>query len=321
MPGMHHPESEIQIKQAIDMENRHNEVVGFAGLGLMGWPMAARLAEAGIRLAVWNRSREKSIGFRDRYPGVDVASTPTELARHSTILVLMLADSAAVDQVATGEDGILTELAPASLLIDMGTTSVALTRKLAGLADAKGAQFVDAPVSGGVVGAEQGTLSIMAGGPRDGVERARRLFEIMGRDVVHIGDSGSGQVAKIANQIIVGLNIAAVSEAFFLAESAGAPLGAVREALSGGFAGSRVLELHGQRIIEQDFRPGGRCRTQLKDLQQALDFASELGITLPTTALCRDLYSMLLEAGDGDLDHSALIREIRRISQRRADSE
>jgi 3-hydroxyisobutyrate dehydrogenase-like beta-hydroxyacid dehydrogenase len=303
------------------MNHRINETVGFVGLGLMGWPMAARLAEAGVKLSVWNRSPEKATAFHERYPGIFVAATPAELARRSTILVIMLADSAAVQQVACGEEGIVANLAPASLLIDMGTTSVSLTRMLAELADAKGAQFIDAPVSGGVVGADQGSLSIMAGGPRDAIERARHLFDILGNRLVHIGTNGSGQVAKIANQIIVGLNIAAISEAFFLAESAGAPLEAVREALSGGFAGSKVLELHGKRIIEQNFAPGGRCRTQLKDLQQALDFASELGITLPTTALCRDLYTMLLESGDGDLDHSALIRQIRRISQRHENSE
>ncbi len=287
----------------------------------MGSPMAARLAEAGIKLSVWNRSQDKVAALQERYPAVTAAATPAELARRSNILVIMLADSKAVEQVATGEDGIIANLSPDSLLIDMGTTSVSLTQRLGELADARGAQFIDAPVSGGVVGADQGSLSIMAGGPRDGIERASHLFDILGKHLVHIGPCGSGQVTKIANQIIVGLNIAAVSEAFFLAESAGAPLGAVREALSGGFAGSRVLELHGQRMIEQNFEPGGRCRTQLKDLQQALDFATELGITLPSTALCRELYTMLLESGDGDLDHSALIRQIRRISQRHEDNE
>ncbi len=303
------------------MKNSNNQAVGFAGLGLMGSPMAARLAEAGIKLSVWNRSQDKVAALQERYPAVTAAATPAELARRSNILVIMLADSKAVEQVATGEDGIIANLSPDSLLIDMGTTSVSLTQRLGELADARGAQFIDAPVSGGVVGADQGSLSIMAGGPRDGIERASHLFDILGKHLVHIGPCGSGQVTKIANQIIVGLNIAAVSEAFFLAESAGAPLGAVREALSGGFAGSRVLELHGQRMIEQNFEPGGRCRTQLKDLQQALDFATELGITLPSTALCRELYTMLLESGDGDLDHSALIRQIRRISQRHEDNE
>ncbi|MBT3046135.1 MAG: NAD(P)-dependent oxidoreductase [Candidatus Thiodiazotropha sp.] len=296
------------------MEKRENEIIGFAGLGLMGRPMAARIADTGTPLLVWNRSPEKAQAFCRRYPGVESAPTPADLARQSTTVVVMLSDSTAVEEVVCGEDGLLASIAPDSLLIDMGTTAVPLTQRLAALAAAKGAEFVDAPVSGGVVGAEQGSLSIMAGGAEEAVERARHLFGIVGQRVVHIGGCGSGQVAKMANQIIVGLNIGAVSEAFLLAESAAADLGAVREALAGGFAASRVLELHGQRMIEEDFEPGGRCRTQLKDLQQALDFAAELGISLPATELCRDLYRSLLEAGDGDLDHSALIREIRRLS-------
>lgn len=299
------------------MVTEHNEIIGFIGLGLMGWPMAARIADTGGPLLVWNRSREKAVEFSKRYPHVEAISTPADLAQRSTILVLMLSDSPAVEQVVTGEDGVLASLSPDSLLIDMGTTSVSLTHHLSKRVESKGAQFIDAPVSGGVVGAEQGTLSIMAGGSQDSVRRARQLFEMVGKRFVHIGAVGSGQVAKIANQIIVGLNIAAVAEAFFLAESAGASLTAVREALSGGFAASRVLDLHGQRIIDQNFEPGGRCRTQLKDLQQALDFASDLNIRLPTTELCGELYTKLLESGDGDLDHSALIREIRRLSNKK----
>ena len=293
------------------MDTVRDEVVGFAGLGLMGQPMALRIAQSGQPMVVWTRSSGKAEGFAAAHPDVQPASTPADLARRSGILVLMLADSLAVEQVVAGEDGVIAGLQPGGLLIDMGTTSVALTRDLAARTRGAGADLVDAPVSGGVIGAEQGTLSIMAGGTAESVERARRVFDLVGARIVHIGESGTGQVAKAANQVIVGLNIGAAAEAFVLAERAGAPLAAVREALSGGFAASRVLELHGQRMIDEEFAPGGRCRTQRKDLQQALELAAELGVDMPATRLCRELYDGLLERGDGDLDHSALVREIR----------
>lgn len=282
------------------------ERVGVIGIGLMGAPMARRLLEAGIDLLVYNRTAAKArelVGDGER-----LSESPAKLAARADVVILVLADTAAVEQVLMGEDGMLGSLAPGSLVIDMGTTAVAATRAFADVVRDAGAEFVDAPVSGGVVGAEQGTLSIMAGGSEEAIERAMPLFELLGSRITRIGECGAGQIAKAANQVIVGLTIAAVSEGLALAAHAGADIGKVRDALSGGFAASRILDLHGRRMETGDFAPGGRCTTQRKDLAQALDLASQLGIELPVTGLARDLYDRLIADGGGDLDHAALYK-------------
>lgn len=286
-------------------DNNRTERVGLAGTGLMGTPMARRLLAAGFDVGVYNRTAEKALAAVNG-DAARVHQTPARLAAGADIVICMLADTATVEQVVQGADGILESLSPGALVIDMGTTAVAATRALAEVVRDAGAEFVDAPVSGGVIGAEQGNLSIMAGGTEASVQRAMPLFEVLGARVTRVGDSGAGQIAKAANQVIVGLTIAAVSEALALAGRAGADVGKVREALAGGFASSRILEVHGERMQTDNFVPGGRCATQRKDLAQALDLAGQLGLDLPVTDLCRDLYDRVIDAGGADLDHSAL---------------
>ena len=288
------------------MPDLSRQTIGFIGLGLMGRPMCLNLQRAGARVVAWNRSPEPLAAIAAE--GVVIAKSPCEVASRAPITVLMLADTAAVEAVLGGQDGLLAGLGPGSLVIDMGTTAVAATREFAARVWAAGGDFVDAPVSGGQLGAEQATLTIMAGGSVEALRRAAPLFARLGSRCTQVGEVGAGQVAKAANQIIVGLTIGAVAEALALARRAGVDPARVREALTGGFAGSRILELHGQRMIEGAFQPGGKVTTQRKDLQQALELAASLGLALPATTLCRDLYDRLIQRGDGGLDHSALIR-------------
>ena len=292
------------------MSSLEGQTLGFIGLGLMGRPMCLNLSQAGAHMIVHNRSR----GVIDeiRGPGIEAAESPAEVARSAPIMVLMLTDTKAVEQVLFGPDGLVEGLQPGSLVIDMGTTAVTNTRKIAAQLAANDIAFVDAPVSGGQIGAVAGTLAIMAGGEPDSIVRARPLFEVLGASFTHIGDPGSGQVAKAANQVIVGLNIGAVAEALALVESAGVDPAKVRQALMGGFAASRILEVHGQRMIERRFEPGAKITTQCKDLQQAIELGSEYGQRLPATELNLSLYRSLVEHGQGGLDHSALIKALQR---------
>lgn len=282
--------------------------VGFIGLGLMGRPMSRNLMEAGARLVVHSRSR----GPVDEMAalGMTAADSPAAVARAAETVIIMASDTPAVEAIAGGENGLLGAVGARTLVIDMGTTAVTASRRLAEAFAEAGGAYVDAPVSGGTVGAEKATLTIMAGGADAAVERAMPLFRVLGQRVTHVGGPGAGQVAKAANQVIVGLTIGAVAEALTLARRAGADPERVREALQGGFADSRILELHGGRMTSRDFRPGGKSTTQRKDLAQALDLAAELGLELPATALNLELYDRLIDAGFGDLDHSALVRVI-----------
>ena len=282
--------------------------VGFIGLGLMGRPMSRNLMEAGARLVVHSRSR----GPVDEMAalGMTAADTPAAVARAAETVIIMASDTPAVEAIAGGENGLLGAVGARTLVIDMGTTAVTASRRLAEAFAEAGGAYVDAPVSGGTVGAEKATLTIMVGGAAAAVERAMPLFRVLGQRVTHVGGPGAGQVAKAANQVIVGLTIGAVAEALTLARRAGADPERVREALQGGFADSRILELHGGRMTSRDFRPGGKSTTQRKDLAQALDLAAELGLELPATALNLELYDRLIDAGFGDLDHSALVRVI-----------
>ncbi len=283
--------------------------IGFAGLGLMGRPMCLHLLAAGADLGVWNRSRRVADGLRR--PGMQVCDNPRGLAARSDIVVLMLADTAAVEQVLFGAEGLAAGLQPGSLVIDMGSSAVQATREFARRLGEAGVDYVDAPVSGGEIGAIEASLTIMAGGATAAIERARPLFGVLGRQFTHIGDVGAGQVAKSANQIIVGLTIGAVAEALALVEAAGVDPAPVRQALLGGFAGSRILEVHGQRMIDGTFEPGAKATIQHKDMRQACELGAALGQDLPATQLGRDLYERLIAQGDGELDHSALIRVLR----------
>lgn len=277
--------------------------IGFIGLGLMGKPMARNLHKAGAQVIVHNRSQAAVDELAGE--GMTPASSPTEVMDQTKTVILMLPDTAAVEIIL---EAIIPAVTPGDLIIDMGTTEATFTRTMAARIEAGGGAYVDAPVSGGTIGAENATLSIMAGGTDSAVERARPILEAMGGRVVHVGPVGAGQVAKAANQVIVGLTISAVGEALKLAERAGADPAKVREALKGGFADSRILEVHGQRMIDGDFTPGGKCVTQRKDLDQALKLGREYGLELPTTAQVMGQYDRVIEAGFGDLDHAALIK-------------
>ncbi len=276
------------------------------GLGLMGRPMARNLKKAGATVVIHNRSP----GPMDELAGEGMApaESPADAVRRAETAILMLSDTPAVAAVLDGASGVIAGLEDGKLIIDMGTSAVAATRGFAARVEAAGGDYVDAPVSGGQVGAEAGTLSIMAGGSEAAFARAEPVFKILGERVTHVGDVGAGQVAKAANQVIVGLTIGAVAEAFTLARRAGVDPARVREAIMGGFAGSRILELHGERMVTGDFAPGGYARTQLKDMVQALELAEQSGVALPAVKLNRELYERLVAAGHGELDHSALIK-------------
>jgi 3-hydroxyisobutyrate dehydrogenase-like beta-hydroxyacid dehydrogenase len=270
----------------------------------MGKPMCRNLIEAGLNLFVTTRSRQPRQELAEA--GATALETPSQVAAVADIVVIMVADSAAVESVLFGEDGVINELKDNCLVIDMGTTSVALTRRFAEQVSEKGGLYVDAPVSGGTLGAESGTLTIMAGGTEEAFERALPVLEVLGDRITHVGASGAGQVAKAANQVIVGLNIGAAAEALALAKAAGVDPAKVRQALRGGFADSRILEVHGKRMVEGDYSLGARCTTQRKDMHQALELAATLGLEMPATALSRQLYDQLIDRGGADLDHSAL---------------
>jgi 3-hydroxyisobutyrate dehydrogenase-like beta-hydroxyacid dehydrogenase len=263
---------------------------------------------AGAHLTVHNRSKPSvdkmtAEGMRD-------GESPAGVAQAADTVILMLPDTGAVDTVLTGEGGLIAALRPGTLVIDMGTTLMPATRRFAAAVEDKDCMYVDAPVSGGTIGAEQGTLTIMAGGSEGAIARAMPIFEVLGSRTTHVGDTGAGQVAKAANQVIVGLNIGAVAEALTLAKHAGVDPAKVRQALHGGFADSRILEVHGLRMVEGTFQPGAKSTTQRKDMDQAMQLAAELGISLPATALSRDLYDKLIADGNGELDHAALIKAI-----------
>jgi len=288
--------------------NLEGWTIGFIGLGLMGRPMCRNLQKAGARVIVHNRSRAPVDELAAE--GMEPAQGPADVAAKSDIVIMMLTNTPAVEAVLLGDGGVIESVKPGSLVVDMGTTKVLSTRDYADQVRAKGGDYIDAPVSGGAVGAEAGNLTIMAGGSDPAMARIQPVFDVLGAKTTHIGAVGAGQIAKAANQVIVGLTIGAVAEAFTLARKAGADPALVRQALQGGFADSRILDLHGQRMIDGAFEPGGRSSVQRKDLDQALELANTLDLELPATSLCRDLFDKLIEAGHGDLDHSALIKAI-----------
>jgi len=284
--------------------------IAVIGLGLMGKPMARNLQRAGAEVIVHNRSPGPQQELAGE--GMVPASSPAEAARLAGdgVILLMLTDSRALETVLRAGNGVFSTLSPGALLIDMGTSEVPLTRALAAEAAAKGADYVDAPVSGGQIGAEDASLTIMAGGSEAAMARALPVLQMLGRRITRLGEVGSGQVAKAANQMIVGMTIGAVAEALALARAAGVDPTLVREALKGGFADSRILEVHGQRMADGAFEPGGRITVQLKDVRQALELAEGLGIALPGLQRNRELWERMVAQGWGDLDHSALIKTI-----------
>ncbi len=289
--------------------------VGFLGTGLMGAPMARRLARAGHTVTVWNRSRAKADPLAT--DGVRVAETAAAAIAQARIVVTMLFDGAATEALFTAE-GLAGHLAPGALWIDMASATPAHARRFAGWATGQGAGFLDAPVSGGVIGAEDGTLSIMAGGAPTDFDRARPVLSAMGRPT-HVGPVGTGQLAKLANQLICGGTIGLVAEALVLAKAGGADPAKVRQALAGGFADSRVLEVHGARMLERAFAPGGTCTVHLKDMRGVAAEAADQGLTLPLMAQVLAGFDQVVADGDGGLDQSALLRWTERLNGRRLD--
>jgi 2-hydroxy-3-oxopropionate reductase len=282
------------------------ERIGFIGLGLMGKPMAEQLLRAGYPLTVHNRSRAPVDALVAQ--GAHVSGSPRAVAEQSDVTFTMLPGPDAVRAVMRGEDGVLVGAAKGALVIDMSTSDPELARELSAEGARRGVSLLDAPVSGGQVGAQTATLSIMVGGEPHAFARALPLFQHLGKNIVHVGDAGAGQIVKAANQIIVGLTIQAVAEALAFVQKAGVDADKAREVMLGGFASSRVLELHGRRMLVGDFVPGGRVETQLKDLMIALDTAERTGAQLPITARVAELYRELVRQGFGHEDHAALWR-------------
>jgi 2-hydroxy-3-oxopropionate reductase len=285
--------------------------IGFIGLGLMGRPMAHNLIKAGHSLFL---NRVKPVSQFLVEAGGRAMESGRAVAEAADIVILMVPDTPDVEAVLFGENGVASGLSAGKLVIDMSSISPVATKDFARRIAEKGADYVDAPVSGGEVGAKAASLTIMVGGSEAAFARAKPLFEVMGKTITLVGGVGDGQTAKVANQIIVGLTIEAVSEALAFAERAGADPGKVRAALMGGFAGSRILELHGERMIKQTFEPGFRLRLHRKDLTLAVDAAKALDLALPNTAATQQLMNAAVGRGDGDLDHSGLIRTIKGMS-------
>jgi 2-hydroxy-3-oxopropionate reductase len=283
------------------------ETVGFIGLGVMGRPMARHILTGGHALVVHNRSRRPIDELVTA--GAAAGSSPADVARRSTIVITMVPDTPDVEAVIAGADGVLQALQPGSVVIDMSSISPVTTRRLAEAVASKGGTMLDAPVSGGEIGAVNGTLSIMVGGDATALARVRPILECMGNPerIVHVGEEpGSGQVCKICNQVAIGGALAGVSEAFALARKAGVDPARVREALLGGFAASRVLEVHGERMLKQNYVPGFRARLYQKDLRLASEAAGANGVAMPATAVVAQLLNALIASGGADLDYSAL---------------
>lgn len=285
------------------------EPVGFIGLGIMGRPMALNLIKAGFDLVVHARRPESMAPLAEA--GARTAESPAAVARDTSIVFTMVSDTPDVEAVILGPEGVIQEVRLDAVVVDMSTISPASTRMMAERLRAAGAEMLDAPVSGGEAGAKAGTLSIMVGGEPAAFARVQPLFEAMGGNVVHVGPNGAGQVCKSCNQIVVGATIAGVSEAVLLAQASGVDPRKVREALLGGFAGSRILEVHGLRMIEGDYTPGFKSRLHRKDMRIVLESAQELGISLTTAAMVSEWLDLLVERGLGEEDSAAIFEVIR----------
>ena len=289
------------------------EKVGFIGLGIMGKPMARNLMKAGYDLVVHNRSREPMEELANE--GAQTAGSPKEVAQNSDTIITMLPDSPQVREVVAEENGVLEGVEEGSLVVDMSSISPVVAREVAAAARERGVGMLDAPVSGGDVGAIEGTLSIMVGGEEKDFERARPLFDVMGGAVNHVGPAGAGQVVKVANQIVVALTIEAVSEALVLCSKGGVAPARTLDALSGGLAGNKVMEVRRNNFLNHDFSPGFRIDLHHKDLGNALEAGRQFGVPLPVTALVDQMLQALRMKGHGGEDHSALLRVIEDWSQ------
>ncbi len=280
--------------------------IALLGIGLMGLPMGRRLCEAGHAVHVWNRTRSKAEALAPL--GATVHATPAQAVKDAELVILMLDHGGVVGHVLF-ELGAAAGIAPGTLLVDMSSIKPIEAKDHAARLSELGVDYLDAPVSGGTVGAEQGTLAIMVGGKASNFERAVPVLKVFGRPT-HVGPIGSGQLTKLANQMIVGATIGVVAEALLLCERGGADMGKVKEAITGGFADSRILQVHGQRMVDRDFAPRARMTVQIKDLRNALATASEVGFDAPITALFEQLYAQGIDHGLADLDHAGLFVEL-----------
>ena len=284
---------------------RHTHIA-LLGTGLMGAPMAKRLLAGGFKVIVWNRSIAKAQALAEH--GAIVADTAAKASAQVSLVITMVQDGEAVAELLF-EQGVAKTMQAGAVVLDMSSIKPSEAQSHAAQLAALGLRHIDAPVSGGTVGAEQGTLAIMAGGDETVFEQLQPVFKAMGK-ATHVGPSGAGQLAKLANQMIVGITIGAVAEALLLAEKGGANMAKVREAIGGGFAQSRILELHGQRMVERDFTKRAAMSVQLKDMRNALSTAQELGFQAPVTQSFEKLYAQAIDHGLADLDHSALFIEL-----------
>lgn len=292
------------------MSNKANKI-GFIGLGIMGAPMALNLMRAGNKLFTHTRGKTPNILTEG---GATLCTTNKGVAERADIICIMVPDTPQVQEVLFGENGVVQGLTPGKIVVDMSSISPIATKEFAAKVRAKGCEYLDAPVSGGEVGAKNATLSIMVGGKQETFDQVKHLFECMGKNITLVGEVGDGQTAKVANQIIVALNIEAVSEALLFAAKAGANPAKVREALMGGFASSKILEVHGERMIKRTFDPGFRIELHQKDLNLALSTARALGVALPNTATAQELFNSCAAHGGKSWDHSAMVRALEKLS-------
>ncbi len=288
--------------------------VGFIGLGIMGKPMAANLMKGGHTLFLHSRS-----GVPEELTGAGGKScaSATEVAQKSDVIITMVPDTPDVEKVLFGPSGVAEGLSKGKIVVDMSSISPLDTKEFAKRINALGCEYVDAPVSGGEVGAKNAALTIMIGGSEAAFNQVKPLFELMGKNITLVGGNGDGQTTKVANQIIVALNIEAVGEALLFAAKAGADPAKVRQALMGGFAASRILEVHGERMIKRTFDPGFRIELHQKDLSLALTGARAMGLSLPNTATAQELFNTCVANGGAKWDHSALVRALEIMANHR----
>jgi 2-hydroxy-3-oxopropionate reductase len=285
--------------------------LGFIGLGIMGTPMAGHLQTAGHTLFV---NTIGPVAESLTSGGTTVCASGKDVAEKAEIIFVMVPDTPDVEKVLFSEGGVAEGLLPGKIVVDMSSISPVATKEFAKKISSLGCDYLDAPVSGGEVGAKAASLTIMVGGPDAAFAKVKPLFELMGKNITLVGGNGDGQTTKVANQIIVALTIEAISEALVLASKAGADPARVREALMGGFASSRILELHGERMIKRTFDPGFRISLHQKDLNLALQSAKTLGVSLPNTASTQELFNSCAANGDSGLDHSGLVKALERIA-------
>ncbi|MGE5490395.1 MAG: 2-hydroxy-3-oxopropionate reductase [Actinomycetota bacterium] len=286
--------------------------IGFIGLGLMGRPMALNLLKAGHQVTVWARRAESMAPLLEA--GAAGAASPADAARDAEVVISMVADAPDVAEVMLGEQGVAKGAKPGLVAVDMSTIAPASAREIGEKLAAAGVDFIDAPVSGGEVGAIAGTLSIMAGGSEAAFAKVRPAFEAMGKNIVHVGASGAGQVTKAANQIVTGMGVLAVAEAFAFADKNGVDPARVREALLGGFAYSRILENHGQRMLDRNFKPGFKSWMHEKDMNIVMQTAHQLGLCLPGSAATAQMFNAMVGSGLGEEDSIAVLKLLERLS-------